>query len=287
MKKVWNIVGRTIFWCAVVAFFIATALLRSRNESARRVERLEVVVKDASERGFITPETVVGLIDNEGINPVGQPLEDVDLAHINRVVEEYCFTERAITYVDYEGRLTVELTQREPIVRVCTSSGYDFYLTSDLYVLPFRSHATLNLPIVTGDVTFPFGTTFEGSLKEWLAGGEKNHRENYNFLSKLTNFVTFTERDPWLAGRVVQINLRSRPSSASKGAFQEPEVEIVPSNGDYLVQLGILEDVESKIARWRRFVEARVVELKGGVLDVRYDRQALWRKAQPKKRSKK
>lgn len=276
MKKVWNIVGSTIFWCAVVAFFVATALLRSHKESARRVERLEVVVKDADQRGFLTPEIVSGLIDREGLNPVGKALDSIDLARINHAVEAHSFTKKAITYVDYEGTLTVEVTQREPVMRVRTSEGHDFYLTRDVRVLPAQPHATLNLPIVTGDVKLLFGKSFEGSLREWLAEGEKNQRENYNFLCKLINFVTFTEEDEWLAGRIVQINLTQPTSNTPSKGFQEPEIEVIPSDGGYVVELGRLERMEEKIARWRTFTEAQVVDMKGGRLNVQYHNQALW-----------
>lgn len=286
MKDVWRIVGRTIFWCAVVAFFVATAILRSHKERARRVESVEVIVKDAAERGFITPEMVVEIIQREGLNPIGVSVDSLDLARINRAVEEYCFTAGAITYVDYEGTLTVEVTQREPVARIRTQSGHDLYLTRGMYVLPVQPHACLNLPIITGDVELPFGKSFEGSLREWLSEGEKNHKENYNFLCKLINFVVSSESDEWLKGRIVQINLVAPTSNGPRGEFQEPEVEIVPSDGNYIVELGTLERVDEKIERWRTFVEARVVNMEGGRLNVQYRDQALWEAPKEVKQTK-
>lgn len=289
MKKSWNIVGKTIFWCAVVAFFVAAGMLRSRKERERIVERMSVIVKDAEEMGFITPELVLGIIESEGLNPVGQSVESVDLQRINGAVEEYCFTERAVTYVDYSGELTVEVSQRRPIVRVCTDEGYDFYLTRGLYVLPVQPHAKVDVPIVTGSTTFPFEKGFEGPAKRWFDEEKKNHRENYNFLLKLTNFVTFTERSEWLKGKVVQIVLSTPATNALQMGYCEPKVEVVPRDGDYIVALGRLEDVEAKVERWRRFAEARVVDMNGGKLNVEYEGQALWQAPQPttKKKQKK
>ena len=284
-KRVWNIVGKTIFWCAVVAFFVAAGVLRSNKERERTVERMVVVVKDADKMGFITPELVVNIIDNEGLNPVGRSVESVELAQINRAVEKYCFTERALTYVDYSGVLTVEVTQRRPIVRICTDEGYDFYLTRGLYVLPVKYNAKVDVPIVTGSATFPFAKGFEGPAKEWYDGDKKNHRENYNFLAKLTNFVNFTEQSPWLGGKVVQVVLVPTDSTSSQGEFCEPKVEVVPREGNYVVALGRLEDVEAKVERWRKFAEARVVDMNGGRLNVEYEGQALWSLPKPAKKN--
>lgn len=291
-KRAWQIVGQTIFWCAVVAFFIFAGLLRRDKESSRRIERVEIVVKDGSEASFITPEIGLDIIARAGLNPVGKSLDSVDLAKINRAITSYSFTRKAITYVDYNGTLKVELTQRQPLVRIITTQGHNFYLTRDMWVLPVLSHTTQNLPIVTGSLHLPFGTNFEGNLNEWLNGEEKKYRESYNFLAKLINFVSLTETSPQWNGKIVQIVLhhkeqgesqQKRKNNSKKNntnastAWQEPEVEIIPRHGNYSIHLGTLTDVEAKLDRWQRFVEAGVVELnEGGTLSVEYDGQALW-----------
>lgn len=287
-KRVWNIVGKTIFWCAVVTFFVAAALLRSEKECERRVESVSVIVRDADKMGFITPKIVLDIIDNAGLNPVGMRVDSLDLAGINRAVEEYCFTESALTYVDYSGELTVEVTQQRPVVRICTDGGYDFYLTRGLYVLPVQPHAKVDVPVVTGALTLPFPKGFEGATQEWYDGTKKNHRENYNFLLKLTNFVIFLEQTDWFAGRVAQIVLTHKSLGGTGKKYAEPRVEIVPTDGNYIVTLGKLEDVEAKLTRWRKFTEARVVDMNGGELSVEFDGQALWKAPQPtaKKRTK-
>ena len=170
-----------LFWSAVVAYFVFATLLRVGNERERRVERIEVVVTDADQRSFITPEKVFSLLQNEGIDPIGKRVDSIDLAGINGAIKEYCFTADAKTYVDYSGKLTIKVSQRAPLMRVRNNEGYDFYLTRSGYVLPVESHATLNLPIVTGSLPLPFGKSFRGSLAEWFEGSEKKYRENYNF----------------------------------------------------------------------------------------------------------
>lgn len=268
-----------------MAYFVCASLLRARNERERTVESVEVVVKDADQRGFITPEKVLSLLAEEGINPVGKGVDEVDLAVISRAIEEYCFTAHSLAYIDYSGTLTIEVSQRAPLLRVMSDDGHDFYLTKEGYVLPVAPHATLNLPIVTGTLELPFGKSFEGDIEEWLAGGEKKYRENYNFLYKLINFVVYLETSEWEGCRCVQINLvRPKATGGKEGSFVEPHIELVPRTGDYLVEVGKLEEIEDKIYRWRRFVEAKVVDMRGGTLCVEYEGQALWKAPKAKKK---
>ena len=287
MKKVWRIIGAVLFWSAVVAYFVFATLLRVGNERERRVERIEVVVTDANQRSFITPEKVFSLLQNEGIDPIGKRVDSIDLAGINSAIKEYCFTADAKTYVDYSGKLTIKVSQRAPLLRVRNNEGYDFYLTRGGYVLPVESHATLNLPIVTGSLPLPFGKSFRGSLAEWFEGSEKKYRENCNFLSKLINFVVYLEESEWEGGKCVQIDLTAPTTKSTKKGSEEPRIELIPRTGNYIVEFGKLEQVEEKMYRWRRFVESKVVDLEGGRLNVEFEGQALWRAAKQTKTTKK
>lgn len=288
MKRTWNIVGTTIFWCAVVAYFVCATLLRRDKEQARRVESVEIIVKDADQKGFITPQKALQIIEDEGLNPVGKSVDSVNLAKINGAIEANCFTAEAVTYVDYEGRLTVEVEQRTPLLRMKCEGGYDFYLTEDGYVLPVEPHTTLNLPIVTGTINLPFGRSFSGELREWLTGSEKKYSKCYDFLTKLTNFVVYLNESEWDGCKCVQINLVTPTSKGgSKGVFVEPRVELIPRVGNYVVEIGHLEQLDEKIHRWQRFVEANVVDMNGGVLNVEYDSQALWKAPKEKTKTKK
>ena len=86
----------------------------------------------------------------------------------------------------------------------------------------------------------------------------------------------------------MQINLVTPKTQKSpKGAFVEPQVELIPQLGNYVVELGRLEQLEDKIYRWRRFVESGVVDMNGGVLNVEYDSQALWKAPKDKTKTKK
>lgn len=286
-KKIWRIVGSILFWGAVVAYLVWAFTLREHTQQGRRIERMEVIVRDSLESGFISAATIFNLVDEAGESPIGKRVDSLDLAKINRLVEEFCFTARAITYVDYNNTLTVELTQREPLLRVCTDNGYDFYLTQGLYVLPIEPLASPNLPVVSGRIDFPFGTTFRGDLREWLLGEEKKYKDCYNFLCKLINFVILTETSPSYEGKIVQIVAIPSKTKAPRGEFDEPHFELIPRYGDYIVEIGSLEDIEAKLYRWSRFSEAQVVDMSaGGRLNVEYEGQALWKAPQTPKKKK-
>ena len=96
MKRTWSIVGTTIFWCAVVAYFVCAAVLRSDKEHERTVESVEIVVKDADQRGFITPDKALRLIEDAGLNPVGKSIDSAEITASNDATAGYCVTSAAV-----------------------------------------------------------------------------------------------------------------------------------------------------------------------------------------------
>lgn len=277
MKKVWKIIGIVLVWLAIVGFFVGAALLRHHNEEARKVEVLRVVVVDSAEVPLVTADKIAQAIQHAGLMPTGKDVDSVSLLAINNLVESNCFVRSSQTFVDYEGVLTVRLTQRKPLVRVITTSGEDFYLTANGHLLPTQQGAAIDLPLVTGDITLPFPRGFKGDMVAWARENEKNSDKNYIFLLKLTNFVRLVESRPEWGGNIVQI-VAEREGVKAGSKAPRTTIKLIPRRGSYTVELGTLDDVEAKLNRWVRFVEAGVVDLNDPhTLDVAYEGQAVWR----------
>lgn len=277
MKKVWKIIGIVLVWLAIVGFFVGAALLRHHNEEARKVEVLRVVVVDSAEVPLVTADKIAQAIQHAGLMPTGKDVDSVSLLAINNLVESNCFVRSSQTFVDYDGVLTVRLTQRKPIARVITTSGEDFYLTANGHLLPTQQGAAIDLPLVTGDITLPFPRSFEGDMVAWARENEKNSDKNYIFLLKLTNFVRLVESRPEWGGNIVQI-VAEREGVKVGSKTTRTTIKLIPRRGNYTVQLGTLDNVEAKLNRWVRFVEAGVVDLnEPNTLDVSYEGQAVWR----------
>lgn len=276
MKRVWNIVGRVAVWVVLVAILVAAGLLHHKNEQGRRVEQFRVVVTDSTELNMITAAELAEIVCDEGLNPVGSHIDSIKLLAINNLAKEQSLVAKARTFVNYDNVVTLEVEQREPVVRFVLEGGYDFYATADLHILPVRNQGAIDLPIVTGNFTPPFERGFEGNLKALMRANEKNSDKNYLFIRKLINFVRYTEKSPDTKGKIVQIVLSQR----GKGDHRTTVVELIPRQGNYVVSLGELENIKDKLDRWQRFVEAQVVEtLDGGTLVLEYDGQAVWRPA--------
>lgn len=237
-------------WVLIAALIVATTLLRKAYEQELVVDRIEVKVADADRLGFVTPEGIVDYLDKSGLNPVGQRPTRQMTSEIDSAVERYNFVESSKTYFDYGGTVTVELTQRQPIMRVFADSGKEFYLTDNRYVLPVGGSAP-HLLVVTGSIDRPFGNNFFGNLDQYAAENEKKSDKNYLFICKLIKFVDWLQTDRYWRNRIAQIVILPKANDG-----QESEILIAPNDGDYTILLGTIDGYREKLSRFRAYAEA-------------------------------
>ena len=162
MRRFANI-GLTLFlWAFVAGFVFYFGHRADMHRAETAVRSLEVVVEDSvRNESLVTGELVRNWIARGKIATVGEPLDRVDLAGIERVVRQKGFVDRVSAYVSYDGVLRVEVTQRRPALRLRVD-GYDSYVTADGFVFPAPTLTAVYVPVVTGSYTPPVPAQYVG-----------------------------------------------------------------------------------------------------------------------------
>jgi cell division protein FtsQ len=167
-------------WCGIAAFVI-WAVHYSREQKAKiTVKEVRIVIPDSAAVKVISRDMVARWMNRGGFDPIGKPAAGVD----TRAIEEYLAihpeVRRASVWSDLNGVMTVQVSQRTPIMRVRSVGGYRFFVTDDNYLLPDHGDMSAYVPVVTGAVPLAFGTSARGSYDEML-------KANYNdFLGQFT-----------------------------------------------------------------------------------------------------
>lgn len=242
-----------LVWCALFAYLLTAVRFCSSEQDQLQVKRIEVKVLDSASLKIITPSMVKGWLVRDGVEVKNREITQINTTKIESLVESRGFVKDAKVYVDLNGVLHIDLTQRMPIARVNTVNGYNFYITSDHYILPLQSHYVLYVPIVTGYFYPPFGKEFVGSVDELSDATKKKYRKNYEFFTKLINFVEFIGDDSFWNAQIVQINVHGGAIWTESEPWQEPQVEFIPRVGNHVVMLGELDNVPEKLDKLLRF----------------------------------
>lgn len=273
MKRSIKHIVTLLVWAGIIAYLLWASHLDARKRADTYVRSLQVTVRDSSATRIIRPDDVRRWIVSAGLSPVGEHFDSVDLMAITNTVAAHDFVRHVKTSVGLDSVVSVTVRQRIPALRVIAAGGYDFYYTTDGYIVPAGRRSAYYVPVVTGQFDLPFRPSFSGRLEEPTDSTSKKVQESYRFLHKLINFVSYIEDDNFWNSQIVQINVTGRPE-----LHTEPEVELVPRVGDHVVMLGWLDGYEQKLDKLMKFYRKALPHEgwdKWSYIDLRYDGQVV------------
>ncbi len=157
MKRWLEILCSALLLAALAVVLVLQGVYAEKQRAQIEVRRVRVSVADSASMGdFVTAAAVRRWIDASGVKYNDMPIDAVNTHEIERSILSHSFVRDAQVYTDMDGTLGVRIRQRRPVVRICTSNGYDFFLSEDCHVLPATGSRAAYVPIVTGVVSLPF-----------------------------------------------------------------------------------------------------------------------------------
>ena len=157
-----------LLWCAIGGYLLFAGAEARRARLKRQVAQLDIEVTDSTSRGYlVSTARVREWIAASGIPTIGTAVEEVDLRSIEQLIARNGFVREAVAYVDYSGTLRVEISQRNPLLRLRTD-GVDDYITADGYVFAAPKASSLYVPVVTGDYRLPFPKEYAGDVRAYI-----------------------------------------------------------------------------------------------------------------------
>lgn len=230
-----------------------TVLLAAANgkEEKNLCKDLAVTIKGEGENFYVDKHDIIGSIRYEaGGRLVNRPIEEIDLAKLERQLEKSAWIRDAELYFDSRNVLHVIVYEREPIARVFTTEGRSFYIDSSGVRLPLLEKVSVRLPVVTNFTNAKKLTTTDSLM--------------LTDLKELTRYLGGHEF--WKA-QVAQIDIAGPRS-----------YEIIPTVGNHVIRIGNAENLAEKFDRllvYYRKVASKVGIDKYAVLDARFDGQIV------------
>ncbi len=168
MSRTWKIIIAAAMWVAIVAYVVAATRYSRTERAGIGVSEVRIAINDSSAIKVISPSTVSRWIRDGGFELVGRPIDEVDTHAVEEFIAAKPEVSRVSAWTDLNGVMTVQVSQRTPIMRVRSANGYRFWVTDDNYLLSDRGDFPAYVPIVTGFTPFPFSTAAKGSYDSML-----------------------------------------------------------------------------------------------------------------------
>ena len=191
------------------------------------VKKKEVLCKDVKiyipgSQYFIDRQEIDIILGLQNHSIIGRRMEDINIQALESKLKANPFIEFAKVYADMDGVINVEISQRQPILRMMNRFDQDFYVDQHGLKLPLSVNFTARVLVANGYIDELFANQVD-TLHTALA------REVF----KTADFI---RRDSLWDAQIAQIYIN-----------KDHEIELVPRVGNNRILLGDADSLETKI----------------------------------------
>lgn len=227
----------------VIGYIILSANFFRDSSHNRECIGFEVEIKDSLKTQFVTAVEIEELVKKHDLHPVGKSFKNINTLAIRDIIMTSRLVESAKVFITSGGTVMATIKQREPVLRVISNSKGDFYIDKDREIMPVASSFAVYVPVATGEIDEEFA---------------KN--ELYDFAMFLNNN---SDWDAWVEQIVVK---------------NGNEVELIPRAGNFRIIMGSLEDYQTKLNKFVRFVDEGLNKLgwnRYSEINLKFDNQVV------------
>ena len=220
---------------------------------------LNVVIADSSMNRFVSKADVKKFLDKEYGEYVGMPLDSIDLAKVEKIIDGRSAVNKSEAYTTRDGMLNVKVTQRTPVVRFQKSDG-GFYADAEGFLFPLQSSYASRVQVIDGEIPLKANSGYKGEITD-----EKERA----WLEKVIDLVNYMENSRTWKDKIVQITV-----------CDEGELLMVPRECTERFHFGQPDEIHEKFRKMEKYYTA-VVPAKGekeySVVNLEYDGQIVCR----------
>lgn len=186
----------------------------------------EVVCKDVKiyipgNQYFIDRDEVDNILQVNSRALIGRRMDDININELEKKLKANPFIEFAKVYTDMDGIINVEISQRQPILRMMNRNDQDFYVDQHGLKIPLSANFTARVIVANGYIDEAFANNVD-SLHNAIA-------------KELFKTADFIRRDSLWDAQISQIYVN-----------KDHEIELIPRVGNNRILLGNADSLESK-----------------------------------------
>lgn len=226
-------------WVLLTAFVVLSLAFANEARKAQSCSGLVISIDTIGNHEFITEEDVIAVLNDKFDSVVGLPLAMIDVNKIETILNNNPYIKRADVYETINGKVGIEITQRNPLFRIMGYGGFSFYYDEDGYMMPLSEQYSARVPLVTCDTVWK-----KNAIETYIKISPKDTLEKAGVLTQLFELTNYIKQDTLFNALIDQIHLT-----------KDSEFILVPRVGSHLVEFGGIEDYKEKLAKLLLFYQ--------------------------------
>jgi cell division protein FtsQ len=202
---------------------------------------------------FIDRQEVDNILQMDSHTLIGRRIESIDLHALETKLKGNPFVEFAKVYADMDGVMQVEVSQRQPILRVMNRFDQDFYVDQHGLKMPLSQNFTARVIVANGFIDELFANKVD-SLHTALA-------------KDIFKTADFIRKDSLWDAQIAQIYIN-----------KDHEIELIPRVGNQRILLGNADSLDLRFGNLKAFYK-KALPMVGWdaykVINIKYNNQVI------------
>jgi len=222
------------------------------------IKKSQLICKDVKvyipgNQYFIDMKEIDNILNVKNNALVGRPIEDINIQALESKLRSNPFIESAKVYIDMDDVIRVEITQRQPILRIMNQNDQDFYVDSHGLKIPLSDNFTARVLVANGFIDEPFS----GKV-------DTMHTELATEIYKTADYI---RKDSLWDAQIAQIYVN-----------QAHEIELIPRVGSQRILLGNADSLDTKFHNLLIFYKKALPQVGWGaykIINIKYANQVI------------
>jgi len=251
-------------WVLIATYiFVALSFVDTQKEQVLCLD-IDVDVVDTTGNYFIESKGAIDILTQGNFNLMGYPVYKINTLDVENTIKNYPSVKDARAFCSYKGDLSIEITQRRPILRVINYNGESYYIDETGAMMQWSPNYTAKVLVASGNINEPFESRYSVNVEKATEDDEFGRGK---ILSDLYKLALVIDSDDFWKAEIQQIYID-----------ENSDIIMIPIVGIHKILFGSLENYEKKFRKLKQFYKTGITKKgwnKYSQINLKYENQIV------------
>jgi cell division protein FtsQ len=254
-----------VLWIIGLSMLLFSLAFATAKQKKVEIQNLSISIANTEVNDFIDEDDLKRYLKDRQDTFLNTEIKNLDITNIEKVLNAHPDIEHADVSVDINGDVTIDATQRTPMVRVFNLDGESYYIDTQSKLMPLNETQTARVLIATGFIFEPYSRRVMTPVNV-IAKNEIYNK--FSVLDDIYGMADYIRKDSLLNNLVHQIKV-----------LPNKELELYLAIGNHKILFGEAVNIDEKFKKLKLFYTEGLNKTDGwnkySIINLKYKNQVV------------
>ena len=227
-KKIINI----LFFVGSIAYMVLSLGFVNEKRQKEVCNKVEINILNDQTNKFLKESDILRELENYNLKLKGVPIDSINTLLVEKIVSHIPVVNRVYSYITINGKLVIEVEQRNPLVRLINNNLQQFIIYENGKIMPLYRNFVAHTLIANGNIEISSSILQKNNLND----------SSKNIISDIYKIANYINNDAFWKAQIEQLYVNSNE-----------DILLIPRIGNHIIIIGDASDIELKFQKLKAF----------------------------------